>query len=796
MSKFRIEIQITLIALIIGAAVVTTGYFAYKSLSKIVFTIHQETRPDNRLFLMKDIANDLDALENNVRLYSLTNNKSDLKLYDTIQNRIIKNIGDLSDLSVADLNDKILTDSVAKLSTEKLELWHNVLNLHLSPKEKTPAFSELYSKLEQQKTDTIIDKREVERKGLGKIFSRKKVIVDTTFVERPIQKDSIRQEIQNLESKMAEEDQRVNVRESQLIEKNIAITKKINQLIAASESRENASLIAKTKEADQMAELTYKRLAIFSIAAVILLLLALFVFFNYLRKSRTYQRALQNAKAEAENLAKAKEQFASNVSHEMRTPVNAIYGLAEQLLQQKTEDQTKEQISVIAQSANHLKNIINDTLDFSKIQSNRLKIDAVHFSPAKVFSEVIGLEQNEAVKKGITLNFEIEGKLPDALVGDPMRLKQILLNLIGNAIKFTDKGSVILRVKSIKKKYLTHHLEMTVSDSGIGIPKESLKHIFDEFVQIENQSGKKFSGTGLGLSIVKKLVELQKGSIDVKSESGTGTEIKIIIPFPEGKKENIEELKFDSVVIPETFKNLKVLIADDEEFNLFLMRSILKKWGVYYEQAMDGNKAVEAAIRENFDFILMDIRMPGKSGIEATKDILSHKPNTNIIAVTATKEEIDKEKCIEAGMKGFLLKPFAEKDLFDQINALLKVDSESSGSPVKHSKINLVEAKHLANGDEAFLKEMSQLFLKSTNNGFADIQKAMVKKDYETIAEVCHKMAAPCKHFSADDLYQTIKQLEEMADNKNNWTNISKQVKLLESEISEVNKIMHESLNV
>ncbi len=530
---------------------------------------------------------------------------------------------------------------------------------------------------------------------------------------------------------MAEEDQRVNKRETQLIEKNLVLTKKINQLIIESENNENAALVAKTNEADLLAETTYKRLAAFTIAAVILLLIALFVFLNYLRKSRSYQQALQKAKNEAENLAKAKEQFAYNVSHEVRTPVNAIYGLAEQLLQQKTGEQVKEQISVIAQSASHLRNIINDTLDFSKIQSSKLKIDSVHFSPEKVFYEVISLEQNEAGKKGIALNFEIDGELPVALVGDPMRLKQILINLIGNAIKFTDEGEVTLKVKSIKKRYMMYHLEMTISDSGIGIPKENIKHIFDEFVQIENQSGKKFSGTGLGLSIVKKLVELQKGTIDVESEEENGTEINIMIPYPQGKKENIEELKFDSVVIPKAFKSLKILIADDEEFNLFLMKAILKKWGVYFQQVTDGNEVVNAAMQENFDFILMDIRMPGKNGIEATKEILANKPDTKIIAVTATKEDIDKEKCIAAGMKGFLLKPFAEKDLFEQINLFMSKASKSKKTTGQSQKINFDEAKHLANGDEAFLIEMTQLFLKSTNKGLSGIQKAMNEKNYE-----------------------------------------------------------------
>jgi len=796
MSKFRIEIQITLIAIIIGAAVITTGYFAYKSLSKIVMTIQKDTRPDNRLFLMKDIDNELAALENNVRLYSLTNNRADLKNYDTLQNKIILNIQYLSDMAVLNPDDKILTDSVAALATKKLELWHEILKLHLSAKVTTPAFSELYSKLEEQKTDTIIGEIQVEEKGFfKKIFGGKKVVADTTIVQVPIEKDSIRREIQNLQSEMAKEDRRINVRESQLIGENLIITRKINQLIAEAENRESDALIERTQKADLLAELTYKRLAIFTVAAVILLMIAMFVLFNFLSKSRSYQRAMQKAKAEAENLAKTREQFASNVSHEMRTPVNAIYGLAEQLLHQKTGKHINEQISVIARSASHLKNIINDTLDFSKIQSNKLKIDSIHFSPEKVFSEVIKLQRNEAYKKGIALNFEVDGEIPEALIGDPMRLKQILINLIGNAIKFTDKGNVTLRVKSLKKKYLTYHLEMTVSDTGIGIPNESMQHIFDEFVQLENQSGKKYSGTGLGLSIVKKLVELQKGYIEVKSNQEIGTEVKVTIPFAEGKVENIKEPIFDTVAIPESFRKLKVLVADDEEFNLFLMKAILKKWDVNFREATNGDEVVDAAIKDDFDLILMDIRMPGKNGIEATKNILLEKPETKIIAVTATNEEIDKEKCLNAGMKGFLLKPFSEKELFDSIQSALKIDYAEGSSGKKLPKINMEEAKHLANGDVAFLKEMSQLFLKSTVNGLVDIQKALVKKDQETIAEVCHKMAAPCKHFNANDLYNTIKKLENQAKNKIDWKTISTQVKILESEIEDVNKFFIQNMN-
>ncbi len=799
MSKYKIEIQVTLIAIIIGAAVITTGYFAYKSLREIVSSIHKETQPDKRLFLMKDIANDLDAVENNVKLYSLTNNRSELRLYDTIQTRIIQNIEELSNMPSNFEEDKILTDSIARLSLEKLDVWQSVLNLHLSVKTTTPSFTEIYSKLEEQKTDTIIGEVEVEtdtvKKGLLKrvaqAIGNKKpattTVLDTTIVERTIEKDSIRQEIQNLETEMAEEEQRAKIRESRLIAENILLTRNINNLISKAENRESAKLIERTKEADERAEVTYKRLAIFTIAAVVLLLIALFVFFNYLRKSRNYQEALQKAKSEAENLAKAKEQFASNVSHEMRTPVNAIYGLAEQLLHHKTDEIVNEQISVIARSASHLKNIINDTLDFSKIQSKKLKIDSLHFSPDEVFSEVMKLERNEASKKGISLNFDVDGDIPEALIGDPMRLKQILINLISNAIKFTDEGYVSLHVKSVKKKYMMYHLEMTVSDSGIGISKENLINIFDEFVQLDNVSGKKYSGTGLGLSIVKKLVELQKGSIDFKSEHGVGTDVKITIPYPEGKKASIKDPKFESVVIPEKYRNMNFLVADDEEFNRFLIKAIFKKWGVKYSEATNGNEAVRAALSENFDVVLMDIRMPNKNGIEATKEILMQKPATSIIAVTATNENVDQEKCFEAGMKGFLQKPFSEKELVNKINSIFR--NGSTGIAVKGNtlKVNLDEAKRLANGDDVFFKEMVDLFIKSTNNGLSAIQKSINEKDHDNIAEVCHKMASPCKHFSATDLYSALKKLEESAKNKADWNIIITETSKLETEIAEVN---------
>jgi len=761
MSKFKIEIQITVVAFIIGAAVVTSGYFAYKSLSKIVWSIYQERLPDNRLFLIKDINADLTALENNVRLYILTNSKKDLKHYGTLQKQISIKIQSLGEISGKNSGDESLTDSIRNLSIEKLELWRGVLSLHQLAKEDQPAFSEIYSKLDEQKMDTITV--ETEKKGiLRKIFGGEKVTVDTTFVERSIERDSLKQDIQKLETKIAEKGRKINVLESRLIEKNMVIGEKINALIAEAEKRESDNLMERTNEADRLAALTYKRLAAFTVTSVILLFVALFVLFNFLKKSRIYERVLKDAKQEAEKLARAKEQFAANVSHELRTPVNAIYGLTGQVLQKTLDTETREMVTIMSRSASHLKHIINDTLDFSKIQAHKLKLETIDFAPSEVFEEVISLQKYEAAKKGISLGFTWEGEKPDALAGDPLRLKQILINLISNAIKFTEEGEVVLNVKTARISNQTFDVEMRVTDTGIGMSKENQKIIFDEFVQAENQTGKKYSGTGLGLAIVKKLVELQGGKITVKSEPGKGTELTVNVEYPEGKKDNISKKEWEIPSIPETLKQLEVLIADDEEFNRYVLKGILKNWGTSFQEVKNGEEAVKATSLKKFDVILMDLHMPEMNGIEAAKTIIKTHPGITIVAISASNDQVDQHACEDAGMKGFLLKPFSEKDLFDTLIVLVPVENRTilgSNQP----KIDVGELSRMAGGDKIFLREMILLFIKSMDTGVENITEAILKKDWKSVFENAHKMAAPCKHITATHLYNNIKRLEKLA---------------------------------
>lgn len=758
MTKFRIEILIALLALVIGTAVLTAGYLSYISMSRIVDSVHREARPDNRLFLMKDINIDLTSMENSARLYLFTDNAEELVIFDTIHQRLTHKLEMLSTLPSRGFDDVVLTDSIRRLALEKQQLWQEILVLRQTEKGAVPVFKEIYSKLEQQKTDTVTI--ESEKKGfLRKIFGSKKRDVDTTFITRAPDNDEIKKELQLLESEFRKEGENTKAVESQLIEKNILLTARLNNLITRAEQRKADEFMEKSLGVDHLAQLTYKQLAAFSATAVLLLLIALFVLFRYLKRSRAYQDALRDARQKAENLARAKEQFVANVSHELRTPVNAIFGLTEQALQRELDAETRELVTIISRSSQHLKNIVNDTLDFSKIEANKIVFETIDFSPSEICREVVAIQKYEAKGKGISLTFEQKGDIPLALLGDPLRLKQILINLIGNAIKFTAQGFVTLYLNAKESGENRYRLALSVEDTGIGISGEDLQIIFEEFVQAKRPAGNKQRGTGLGLPIVKKLVELQGGEITVKSEPGKGTRVMVEIPYQEGNPQNIKITGQEINMIPGLFQRISVLIADDDEYNTLLLRNILKKWGVNFTEAKNGKEAVEASENHIFNVILMDIHMPEMGGLEAAKIIKSRTPQTKFIAVTATNNYKDMQECKKAGMDLILIKPFSEKELFYSLQQLIATET---GNPVKNQPpANLGELEHLTNGDMLFQREMILLFISSTASARDEIQNAMNDNDLKSVFEIAHKIAASCKQIQANRLYALVKQLEE-----------------------------------
>jgi len=444
MKQYKIEVQFILLTICIAVAVIVSGALAYKSLSEIVDTIHKEARPDLKLLLIKDISSDLSEVENTIRLYSLTGDTKFLHPYRKLDTTIHEKLNILANYALADSSEITDIDTIRILTNRKLLIWDEIRALHHSKSDPHNTFATLYSRIDTAiiQPDTIRFKP-IEKKGFFKrIFGKK----DTTtlrpiIIDKSKEKEVLKQEIAGLEEKIVSQTRTIQTREMLLLEKNIQLTQKLNQHIANLENSEQKRLETKTEEADNMADKTYRGMAIFTITAVLLLIIILILFFRNLQKNRTIQQFLRKAKAEAESLTKAKEMFVATVSHEMRTPVNAIYGLTGQMLRKTDSEEMTADLNVVHKSAEHLIALVNETLDFSKIESRKLKLEQIDFLPDEIMTEVYTLHKDLAQKKGLDLIINNESEKDLVLQGDPIRLKQILINLITNAIKLHQSGA-------------------------------------------------------------------------------------------------------------------------------------------------------------------------------------------------------------------------------------------------------------------------------------------------------------------------------------------------------------------
>ncbi|MBN2852103.1 MAG: response regulator, partial [Clostridia bacterium] len=510
------------------------------------------------------------------------------------------------------------------------------------------------------------------------------------------------------------------------------------------------------------------------ISGGLLALMVLFIIIRYVRKAYAYQIALENSRNEVENLARTKEMFMANMSHEIRTPLTAISGFTEQLLHESFDENKSRSLKIIKSSSDHLLRIIDDILDFSKLQNNKLSLEKIHFSISHLADEVHALFEEQARRNNTILSHSISQGTPGTLLGDPYRLKQIMINLVSNSIKFTKNGKVDFIVSGIIKNPDEIELVMEFNDTGIGIDESKLNMIFDDFTQAEMNTTRKYGGTGLGLSIVKKLVDLHLGTIEVKSRKNHGTKIVCRIPYLKGDEKQLHRGIFQTVSIPEEISGLKILVVDDEEYNRLLFKKILDRWKIRYLEAENGMDALELLKETRFDILFMDIRMPGIDGIKATKFIREEmkisETDMPIILISAAAINEESETYKNAGITAYLQKPFTEEMLLTTIMSVLfknygvnmaYPNHRVNIKPSDQNKINLENLYHISGGDEQFVKQMLISFSTTTKEGLKDIQEAISSGQWESVSNMAHKLMAPCKHLGASGLYYLLGKIEK-----------------------------------
>ena len=388
---------------------------------------------------------------------------------------------------------------------------------------------------------------------------------------------------------------------------------------------------------------------------------------------------LSKAKERAEHSEQVKQQFLANMSHEIRTPMNAIVGMSNALRRDAPTDETTRSsyVDAIATSSESLLGIVNEILDLSKIESGKLELEKVRMEPRGVIRSVVEVLRYRAEEKGLKLDAVIASDLPAMVLGDPARLQQVLMNLVGNAIKFTERGSIRINMDVQERLSDAIMLRCTVTDTGIGIAPDRLAHVFDEFTQAESDHTRRFGGTGLGLTICKRLVDMQGGNIGVASEVGKGSSFMFTIPYAIAKqREDAEFPNGREISRPHPLHDLRILLAEDNKLNVMVARVELENIipGLHLDVAANGQLALEKLQASDYDLILMDVQMPVMDGYETARSIRA-LPNGRsripILAMTANVMQAEVQQCLDAGMDGFVPKPFKQEELLAAIGKVI-----------------------------------------------------------------------------------------------------------------------------
>ncbi|UOR05297.1 response regulator [Hymenobacter aerilatus] len=478
------------------------------------------------------------------------------------------------------------------------------------------------------------------------------------------------------------------------------------------------------------------------------------------------ERALRHAKITAESAVRARELFLANMSHEIRTPMNAILGMSQLLAKTPLTPIQSSYQEAITTSAENLLVIINDILDLSKLEAGKMALEQVGFAPTLLLDQVEQTLRYKAAEKGLRLRTELDERLPAVLLGDPYRITQVLLNLAGNAIKFTERGEVVVACEVVTASSAAAGpvIQFRVTDTGVGIEPEFLARIFQEFSQEDASVTRKFGGTGLGLSICRNLVKLMGGDVQVRSQKNQGTVVEFTLSLPVGSASDLlpQTILPEDSAIRQNLRYKHVLLVEDNRFNRQIARTFLQQAQVQVTEAENGEQAVELAQAQPFDLILMDIQMPVLDGYAATA-ALRHElqVTTPIIALTANAIKGEREKCLAAGMNGYLAKPFQE-------TALLQVVSEwmaphhAAPIPVPAPPLFRVdELLKIGQGDQEFVRFMLETFLESSEEILLELTQGLQEGNLTRLKTAAHTLKPGLTHLCVEHLIPPVAELDQ-----------------------------------
>ena len=517
----------------------------------------------------------------------------------------------------------------------------------------------------------------------------------------------------------------------------------------------------------------------------------------------------EEAKSKAEKLTgiaeaavKAKQQFLSNMSHEIRTPMSAIIGFTKVLLKTELTPKQEEYLSAIKLSGDSLIVLINDILDIAKVDAGKMVFEQAPFRMESSISDMLQLFESKILEKNLKLVKEYDKNIPKVLVGDPVHLHQIILNLISNAVKFTSKGKITVRVKLVSEDDEKVRVQFAVKDTGIGIEEDKISKIFEHFQQASGGTTRLYGGTGLGLAIVKHLVEPQGGFITVKSTINKGSTFSFILSFLK-TNQNIA-FETENLELNKEYENIKVLVVEDIALNQLLMKTILDDFGFERDIAANGKIAIEKMQKKSYDIVLMDLQMPEMNGFEAT-EYIRKTLNTKIpiIALTADVTTVDLAKCEAVGMNDYVSKPIDERLLYSKIVSLVKKPA-SAFKTKKKTDLNNTSSKCIdlhylmqrTKSDPEMMMEMISIYLVQTPTLIKAMKQGLIDKDWQAVYSAAHKMIPSFSIMGIrGDFENMARKVQEYAKTQQHTEEIPELVLQLERVCSQACKELEEEYN-
>ncbi len=814
------------------AIVVLAIYLTYTSFTRLLYSVEVLAQPNIKLTKLQHTLASMASAESSIRAYTLTTEEKHFKTYINELDTIHSQIDSLRLMMFTSPTELAQVDSMASLLQTKKKSLKQYVELKKEQKRNdysdkalrkiastaTPKASSTTIRQHTTTTTVISDMPAAEeeikpieppkepKKGIfGGLFAKKieqleepepvaqvtprvlvpqfnvtkEILIDTNAAngDKVADLDRIRNILYQVQWEANQDEKKLTAKAVALLNEDKMMMDQIRSMMYSLEHYEMMRALQRSQLARNEAKQTSFVLLFIGIAGLLSGIAFILLILRDITRSNHYKSRLILARKNAVQLARAKEAFLANMSHEMRTPLNVVLGFTQQLRHTSLQDSQSNHVQAIEGAGQHLLHIVNDVLDLSKIEAGKLNINHMPFRLQHLIAEVEQAFALKAASKGIAFACTRDANFPDDLIGDQMRLKQVLFNLVDNAIKFTHEGriEVYFHLKAQRRTRVV--ASISVTDTGIGIPQERLEHVFGEFNQADNSILRKYGGTGLGLSISKKLVEIQGGTLSVQSVVGKGTTFTTVLPLQ--KSDFVaEEVVSVPLPHPQALAGFRALVVDDDAFSRTLCELILDRWGIEVHLANDGREAMHLAANTTFDIVLTDMQLPGMSGKEVARAIRKKDAQVPIMALTANVMSNDKNFFENTPIVSFLMKPFTEQELYGKLIQLLPVTTPAAAfittpeiaepkpvvileQPEEKALYNLADIQKFTGPDTSMLVSVLEVMLEDQQQNVQEMLGAQQQADWNTVANMAHKMLTAFKHLQAYTIVPGLEELEQ-----------------------------------